>query len=42
MGSYKVFIVVGESFIYIKKSKGPKIHPWGTPWFTIPHFEGNF
>jgi hypothetical protein len=24
------------------KSKGPKIDPWGTPYFTVPHFEENF
>jgi hypothetical protein len=42
MGSDKVFIVGGRSFIYIKKSKGPKINPWGTPHFTVLHFEGNF
>jgi hypothetical protein len=28
MGSDKVFIVGGRSFIYIMKSKGPKIDPW--------------
>jgi hypothetical protein len=27
MGSDKVFIVVGRSFIYVMKSKGPKIDP---------------
>jgi len=39
MDSDKVFIVGGRSFIYIMKSKGPKIDPWGTPCFTVPHFE---
>jgi hypothetical protein len=38
----KVFIVGGKSFIYIKESKGPKIDPWGTSCFTVPHFEENF
>jgi hypothetical protein len=31
MVSDKVFIVGGRSFMYIMKSKGPRIHPWGTP-----------
>jgi hypothetical protein len=39
MGSDKVVIVGCGSFTYIKKSKGPKIDPWGTPWFTIPHLK---
>jgi hypothetical protein len=42
IGSEEVFIVGGRSFIYIKKSKDPKIDPWGTPCFTVPHFEENF
>jgi hypothetical protein len=42
MGSDKVFIIECRSFIYIKKSKGPKIDPWGPPCFTVPHFEENF
>jgi putative NADH-flavin reductase len=42
MGSDKVFVVGGTSFIYIKKSKGPKIYCWKTPCFTVPHFEENF
>jgi hypothetical protein len=42
MGSEKVFIVGGRSFIYIMKSKGPKIDPCGTPCFTVPHLEKNF
>jgi hypothetical protein len=41
MSSDEVFIVGGRSFIYIMKSKGPRIDPWGTPCFTIPHFEEN-
>jgi hypothetical protein len=35
MGSVKVFIVGGRSFMYIMKSKGPRIDPWGTPYFTF-------
>jgi hypothetical protein len=42
MGSDKVFLVGRRSFIHITKSKGPKIDPWGTPSFIVPHFEGNF
>jgi hypothetical protein len=44
MGSDKVLIVGGSSFIYmsIMKSKGPKIVPWRTPRFFVPHFEENF
>jgi hypothetical protein len=28
MGFAKVFIVGGRSFMYIMKSKGPRIDPW--------------
>jgi hypothetical protein len=42
MGSDKVFIVGGRSFIYIMKCKDPKIDHWGTPCFTVPQFEENF
>jgi hypothetical protein len=42
MGSDEVFIVGGRSFIYIMKSKVPKIDPLGTPCCTVPHFEENF
>jgi hypothetical protein len=42
MGSVKVFIVGGRSFMYIMKSKGPTIDPWGTPCFTVPQFEKKF
>jgi hypothetical protein len=42
MGSDKVFIVADRSLIYIMKSKGPKIDPWGNPCFTLPHFEVTF
>jgi len=42
MGSNKVFIVEGRSFIYIMKSKDPKTAPWRIPCFTVPHFEENF
>jgi hypothetical protein len=42
MGSDKVFVVGGGSFIYIMKNKGPKFDPSGAPCFTVPHFEENF
>jgi hypothetical protein len=42
MVSDKVFIVGSGSFIYIMKSKGPIIDPWGTQYFTVLHFEENF
>jgi hypothetical protein len=38
MGSDKVFIVGGRSFIYIKKSKGPKIDPRGNSMFYCSLF----
>jgi hypothetical protein len=40
MGSVKVFIVfiVGGSFMYIIKSKGPRIDPC----FIVPQFEEKF
>jgi hypothetical protein len=39
MGSDKVFIVEGRSFMYIMESMGPRIVPWGTPHFIVPQFE---
>jgi hypothetical protein len=42
MGSDKVFIVGGRSFICSMESKCPKIDPWGTPYIIVPHFEKNF
>jgi hypothetical protein len=42
MGSVKVFIVGGRSFMYIMKSKGHRIDPWGTPCFIVPQFEKKF
>jgi hypothetical protein len=30
MGSEKVFILEGRLFMYVMKSKGPRIDPWGT------------
>jgi len=42
MGSDKVLIVRGRSFICIMKSTGPKTDLWGTQCFTVPHFEDSF
>jgi hypothetical protein len=42
MGSDKVFIVGGRSFIYIMKSKGPKIDPGELHILLFPLFEENF
>jgi len=42
MGSDRVFLVGGRSFVYIMKSKGLKIVSWGTACFNVPHFEENF
>jgi len=32
----------GRSFMYKRKSKGPSINPWGTPWVVLPHPETEF
>jgi len=32
----------GRSFMYRRKSKGPSIDPWGTPWVVLPHSETKF
>jgi hypothetical protein len=42
IGSDKVFIVGDRSCVYSMNSKDPKIDLWGTPCFTVPHFEENF
>ena len=34
-----LFIECGKSFIYKRKSKGPSIEPWGTPWVPSPQSE---
>jgi hypothetical protein len=39
MGSDKVFIVGGMSFMHIMKSKSPRIGPCGTSCFIVPQFE---
>jgi hypothetical protein len=42
MGSVKVLVVGGRSFMYILKSKGPSIDFWGTPCFIVPQLEKKF
>jgi hypothetical protein len=39
MGVDDTFNVGGKSFIKIRKSKGPKIIPWGIAYFTLPQFK---
>jgi hypothetical protein len=34
-----LFVKKGKSFIYRRKSEGPSIDPWGTPWVILPHSE---
>jgi hypothetical protein len=41
MGSDKVFIAGGRSFMCIMKSESPRIDPWGTVCFIVPQFEKN-
>jgi hypothetical protein len=41
MGFDNVFIIGGRSFMYILKSKDPKIDPWGTPCFIFPSLKKN-
>jgi hypothetical protein len=39
MGFSKLFIVGGRSFMYVIKSKVPRIDPWGTACFAVPQFD---
>jgi hypothetical protein len=39
IGSDTECIPEGRSFIYIMKNRGPRINPWGTPCFSLPHPE---
>ncbi len=32
-------IILGKSFIYRRKSRGPRIEPWGTPCLISSQFE---
>jgi hypothetical protein len=42
MGYDNICIVEGRSFMYVMKSKGPKIDPWGTPCVAVPQLEMKF
>ena len=42
IGDEVVFIILGKSFIYNKKRRGPKIEPWGTPCLILAQFETIF
>ena len=37
-----LFRVREKSFMYVRKSSGPNIEPWGTPCFTGSHWEVDF
>jgi len=41
-GSDIEFILRGRSFIHIMNNTGPRIHPWGTPYFNVPQSEKKF
>ena len=39
IGAEVLFIILGKSFIYKRKSRGPKIEPCGTPCLTLAQYE---
>ena len=39
MGAEVLFIILGKSFIYKRKSRDPKIEPCETPCLTLAQFE---
>jgi len=39
IGAEVLFIILGKSFIYKRKSRGSKIEPCGTPCLTLAQFE---
>ena len=39
IGAEVLFMILGRSFMYIKKSSGPKIEPCGTPQLTLAQFQ---
>ena len=39
IGAEVLFIILGKSFIHKRKSRGPKIEPYGTPCLTLAQFE---
>ena len=39
IGAEVLFIMLGKSFIYKRKSGGTRIEPCGTPYLTLVQFE---
>ena len=39
IGAEILFIVLGKSFIYRRKSRGPKTVPWGAPCLILAQLE---
>ena len=39
IGVEVLFIILGKSFVYKRKSRGPKIEPCGSPCLTLAQFE---
>jgi hypothetical protein len=39
IGVEVLFIMLGKSFMYIRKSRGPRTEPFGTPCITLAQFE---
>jgi hypothetical protein len=39
IGNAKGSTILGKSLMYIKKSRGPKIEPCGTPWVNFIHLD---
>jgi len=39
IGAEVLFIILGKSFMYKRKSRGPKIEPCGTPCLTVAQSE---
>jgi len=39
VGAEVLFIILGKSFIYKRKSRGPKTEPCGTPCLTLAQSE---
>jgi hypothetical protein len=39
IGNAKGSTILGKSFLYIRKSREPKIEPCGTPWVNFIHLD---
>jgi rRNA maturation protein Rpf1 len=39
IGAEVLFIILGKSFIYERKSRGPKTEPYGAPCLILAQFE---